>query len=114
MRLLEAVSDDLAQFRRRLSTITDRAVTEDSGGGHVTVSGRQGRVTDVSIDQDWLYGTRASEIESELRDALTRFGAASSPGELAQGPRSSAIDELLALVSDPRAMVRRIRQRPTS
>jgi hypothetical protein len=75
----------------------------------VTVSGRRQQVGDVSIDQDWLYRTRASGVESELLDALTAFRARSTPGELA--PQSNAISELRSLVSDPQAMVRRIRQR---
>lgn len=114
MRLLHTVSTDLSQFRQRLSAVVDETVTVTSAGGHATVSGRQGRVGVVSLDQDWLYGARASEVESELRDALTAFRAASSPGELAAGPRSSAISELLSIVSDPQTMVRRIRLRSAS
>lgn len=114
MRLLHTVSTDLSQFRQRLSAVVDETVTVTSAGGHVTVSGRQGRTGDVSLDQDWLYGARASEVESELREALTAFRAASSPGELAEGPQSSAIGELMSLVSDPDAMVRRIRLRSAS
>lgn len=113
-RLLRAVSADLAQFRERLSAISDQVVRVESGGGHVTVSGRHRQVGDVSIDQRWVAQVRASEVESELCDALTEFTARSSLGELSRGPGSSAIDELLALVSDPQAMVRRIRRRPTS
>lgn len=109
MRLLHEVARDLGQFRQRLSAVVDETVTVASGGGHVTVSGRRQQVGDVSIDQDWLYRTRASEVESELRDALTAFRARSAPGELA--PQSNAISELRSLVSDPQAMVRRIRQR---
>jgi DNA-binding protein YbaB len=111
MRLMDAVSRDLAQFRQRLSAVADETVTATSGGGHVTVSGRRRQAGDVSVDQDWLYGARASEVESELRDALTTFAGRSSPGELAQGPKSAAISELLALVSDPQAMVHRLRRR---
>ena len=111
MRLMHAVSRDLAQFRERLSAVADETVTATSGGGHVTVSGRRRQVGDVSIDQDWLYGARASEVESELRDALATFTGRSSADELSQGPKSPAISELLALVSDPQTMVHRLRRR---
>ena len=111
MRLMDTVSRDLDQFRQRLSAVADETVTATSGGGHVTVSGRGRQAGDVSIDQDWLYGARVSEVESELRDALTTFAGKSSPGELTQGPKSTAISELLALVSDPRTMVDRLRRR---
>jgi len=111
MRLLHEVTRDLSQFQQRLSTVVDESVTVASGGGHVTVSGRRRQVGDVAIDQDWLYGARAPEVESELRDALTSFCARSSLGELAGGPQSGAISELMALVADPGAMVRRIGQR---
>jgi DNA-binding protein YbaB len=111
MRLMHAVSRDLAQFRERLSAVADETVTATSGGGHVTVSGRRRQVGDVSIDQDWLYGARASEVESELRDALATFASRLPPNELSQGPKSPAISELLALVSDPQTMVHRLRRR---
>jgi DNA-binding protein YbaB len=110
-RLLDAVTADLTQFRQRMSAVVDEMVREDSAGEHVTVSGRRGQVMDVSLDVSWLFTARESEIESELRDALTRFADRSTPGELAQGPQSSAISELMALVSDPQAMVRRIAMR---
>lgn len=110
-RLLDAVTADLTQFRRRMSEVVDQTVRVDSAGEHVTVSGRRGQVMDVSLDVTWLYTARESEIESEVREALTRFADKSTPGELAEGPQSSAINELMALVSDPQAMVRRIAMR---
>lgn len=110
-RLLDAVTADLAQFKVRLSTVVDQTVRADSAGEHVTVSGRQGQVLDVSLDVSWLFTARESEIENEVRDALTRFADRSTPGELARGPQSGAITELMGLVSDPQAMVRRIRKR---
>ena len=110
-RLLDAVTADLTQFRQRMAEVVDQAVRVDSAGEHVTVSGKRGQVMDVSLDVTWLYTARESEIESEVREALTKFADRSTPGELAQGPRSSAINELMALVSDPQAMVRRIAMR---
>lgn len=106
LRLLHEVSTDLDEFRQRISTAAE-PVTVTSGGGHVTVSGRRRQVSDVSIDQDWLYRALVPEVESELREALTAFGTRSA-GELV--PESGAISELRALVSDPEAMVRRIRR----
>jgi hypothetical protein len=108
LRVLHAVSVDLTRFRERLSAVADETVRVASGGGHVTVAGRQRQVSDVVIDQDWLYGARASEVESELRDALAAFGDRSSPKEVV--PRGDAIGELLGMVADPRAMVRRLRE----
>lgn len=110
-RLLDAVTADLAQFKERLSTVVDQTVRVDSAGEHVSVSGRQGQVLDVSLDVSWLFMARESEIESEVRDALTRFADRSTPGELGRGPQSAAITELMQLVSNPQAMVRRISRR---
>jgi hypothetical protein len=110
LRRVHQVSADLAQFEQRLSATVEQAVTAESGGGHVSVSGQGRQIGEVSLDQAWLFRARVSEVESELRDALATFGARSSLGELSQGPRSSAISELLALVADPGAMARRIKQ----
>lgn len=110
-RLLDAVTADLAQFKVQLSTVVDQTVQADSAGEHVTVSGRQGQVLDVSLDVSWLFTARESEIENEVRDALTRLADRSTPGELSRGPQSGAINELMQLVSDPQAMVRRISRR---
>jgi len=110
-RLLDAVTADLAQFKSRVSTVVDQTVQTESAGEHVTVSGRQGQVLDVSLDVSWLFMARESEIENEVRDALTRFADRSTPGDLARGPQSSAINELMGLVSNPQAMVRRISRR---
>lgn len=111
MRLIDAVSADLDQFMRRASMITNQVITAESSGAHVSVSGKQRQVVNLTIDPAWASRVRNSEIESELTDALTSFTAKSSLGDLAQGPRSSAIDELMSLVADPRSMVRRINQR---
>jgi hypothetical protein len=113
LRLLHRVSADLAEFRQRWSAVADRMVSVTSRGGHVTVSGRQRQIGDVSIDQDWLYRARASEVETELCEALRAFAAESSTGGLSRGPDSGAISELLALVADPAATIRRIRRGST-
>jgi DNA-binding protein YbaB len=115
LRLFRAVSTDLAEFKNRLSEVRNQTVTVESGGGHVTVSGMRRQVGSVSLDQTWLHGAAEREIESEVRDALTSFIAKSTPDDaMRQGPQSSAIDELRSLVADPQALIRRIRQRPTS
>ncbi|MGH3451769.1 MAG: hypothetical protein ACRDQW_13790 [Haloechinothrix sp.] len=110
IRLVDAASADLERYLAQASAIIDVSVTTTSAGGHVSVSGRQRQVLDVSIDASWAGSVRYSEIESELLDALTSFSTQSSLGELAQGPQSSAITELMTLASDPQALVRRIRQ----
>ncbi|MQA64094.1 MAG: hypothetical protein GEU86_22160 [Actinophytocola sp.] len=110
MRLVDTASADLERYLTQASTIIDAPVTTTSAGGHVTVSGRQRQVLDVSIDTNWVGDVRYTEIESELLDALTGFSTQSSLGELAQGPQSAAITELMSLASDPQALVRRIRR----
>ncbi len=110
IRLVDAATADLERYLAQASAIIDASVTTTSAGGHVSVSGRQRQVLDVSIDVSWAGSVRYSEIESELLDALTGFSARSSLGELAQGPQSAAITELMTLASDPQALVRRIRQ----
>lgn len=108
MRLVDAATADLAEFMSNASAIVDAVISVESAGGHVTVSGRQRYVQTVTIDVEWAGRVRHSEIESELLDVLSRFGAQSDLGELASGPRSSAITELQSLAADPQALVRRI------
>lgn len=115
MRLLHAVKSDLATFTHQLSAVRNRAVAVESGGDHVTVSGARRQVATVELDQTWLHSAPNSEIESETRDALTAFITKSTPDEqLTQGPQSSAITELKALVADPQTLIRRINKRSTS
>jgi|GEM_PF-2738357 len=115
MQLLSAVSADVGQFVRQASAITAQSVTvESSGGGHVSISGARRQVSDVSLDTRWLSSARHSAIEAELSDALTGFTGRFSLGELAQGPRSPAISELMSLISDPEATISRIKQRRSS
>lgn len=110
MRLLDAVTADLDQYMRQVSAVADKVVATESGGGHVRVGGQHRQVTEVTIDANWASGAPDGEIESELRDVLIRFTADSSVGDLAQGPQSSAISELMNLVANPQQMVRRINQ----
>lgn len=114
MRLLSKVSVDVDRFMGQVSEAANRVVSTESGGHHVVVSGVSRQLTEVWVDPEWANRARRSEIESELQDALAGFSAQSSLGELTQGPRSEAIDELMALVSNPGEMVRRIRQRPSA
>lgn len=107
-RLISAVHTDLEQYVRRATAITNQVLTVSSSGHHVQVTGRQRQVTGVTIDAKWASGAPNTEIESELRDALSSFTTQSSLGDLAGGPRSSAIDELMSLVGNPRELVRRI------
>ncbi|MBB5152927.1 hypothetical protein [Saccharopolyspora phatthalungensis] len=108
MRLVDAVSADLNHFTEQVSARVDQTVSVESAGGHVRGSARSGQILDVSIDPNWAASARNSEIELELTEVLKQLGELSSPGELAQGPRSRAIDELHALASDPQLFLRRV------
>lgn len=114
MRLLSKVSVDVDRFMGQVSDVANRVVSTESDGHHVSASGVRRQLTEVWVDPEWANRARRSEIEHELQDALTSFSTQSSLGELTQGPRSEAIDELMALVSNPGEMVRRIRQRPSA
>jgi DNA-binding protein YbaB len=103
LRLVEAVSADLAAFTRRTARA---AVQAHSGGGHVRGTAEGGQVVEMAIDPGWASAARVSEVESELLDAL-RDLRSTSP-ELAGGPTSEAITELAALLADPTAMLRRV------
>lgn len=111
MRLLDAVKQDLDAFTSQLSSVAGRLVTVESGGGHVQASGQRQQLAALEIDAPWAKVVPDAEIESELRDALASFMDKSSIGELAQGPQSPAISELMDLVANPRQTIRRIRQR---
>lgn len=108
MRLVDAVAADLNRFTEQLSARVDRTVSVESSGGHVRGSARSGQVLKMWIDSSWAASARNSEIELELTEVLKILGEQSSPGELAQGPRSRAIDELHALTSDPQLFLRRV------
>lgn len=70
----------------------------------VTGVGRQVRA--VEMDPNWAWRVRDAEIVSELTDALKAFSARAPRAE--DLPRSSAIDELTALVADPARTLRRL------
>ncbi|MGH4013095.1 MAG: hypothetical protein ACRDSL_04030 [Pseudonocardiaceae bacterium] len=107
-RLLDAVMADLEEFTRRAAEVIDRPVSAESAGRHVSGTAQRGQVLQVSVDPGWASRSRASEIEGELVDVLGRLRRRSTPGDLAQGPRSSAIAELTALASDPATLLSRI------
>ncbi|WP_144312092.1 hypothetical protein [Actinopolyspora erythraea] len=96
------------RFAQQLSERVDVPSSMSSSGGHVSGTGQRGQITEITIDPRWASSARNSEIESELTDLLRRLKSADSPGELAQGPSSSNIDELNALVSDPQRFLRRL------
>ncbi|MEJ2859011.1 MULTISPECIES: YbaB/EbfC family nucleoid-associated protein [unclassified Saccharothrix] len=107
-RLLDAVHADLDAFTRGLAEVVDRDVTVTSRGGHVRGTARTGRVLDLSVDPHWARRARDSEIASELLDVLATLHARSTPNGPASGPRSAAISELTALLSDPETLLRRL------
>ncbi|MFE9748505.1 hypothetical protein ACFYOT_26660 [Saccharothrix saharensis] len=104
--LLDAVQADLDRFMRQVAEVTDRPVTVESRGGHVRGTTQRGQVLDVAVDPAWAHTARTSELEQEVLEVLRALRA---PGaDLARGPRSPAIAELTALVSDPNALLRRV------
>ncbi|KAA2261489.1 hypothetical protein F0L68_17075 [Solihabitans fulvus] len=113
MRLVDAVSADLARFSDQVSPIVDRTVAAESPGRHASGTAKQGRILSLVVDAHWAAGARNSEIEYELLNVLRQLHTRSSPGELASGPHSPAISELTALVSDPTAFLRRLGLMPT-
>lgn len=112
LRLVDAVSADLAAFASRTAEIIDRPVVAESRGGHVRGSARGGQVVELTIDPGWTSAVRVSEVESELLDALKTLRVRSVPAELTGGPKSDAITELTALLADPNALLRRVGLRP--
>jgi len=108
-RLLDAVTADLQDFTQRVAEVVDRPVSAESVGRHVSGTAVRGRVLQVSVDPGWASRSRTSEIEGELVDVLGQLSRRSTPGELVQGPRSSAIAELHALASDPTTLLDRLR-----
>lgn len=111
MQLLGNVSVDVEHFIQRMPTTFRQTVSAESGGKHVSVTGMHRQVNDVSIDVRWVARARATEVETELRDVLGRFAAQFSVGELAGGPHSPAITELMDLVSHPETTLRRVKKR---
>lgn len=108
LRLVDAVSADLQNFSQHLSAVVDQPVSAESAGRHVRGSGQRGQVVELAIDARWAGHVRNPEIESELVEVLRKLQRSGSPGELANGPQSSAIAELTALASDPHKFLRRL------
>ncbi|HEY2765877.1 MAG TPA: YbaB/EbfC family nucleoid-associated protein [Pseudonocardiaceae bacterium] len=108
LRLVDAVSADLELFSHRLSEVVDRTVSAESAGRRISGSGQHGQVVELVIDASWAGRVRDSEIENELVNVLRKLQRAGSPGDLANGPQSSAIEELTALASDPHNFLRRL------
>ena len=108
LRLMHAVSADLARFTERVTEAVDRPVTAESRGGHVRGTVHRGHVLTVDVDPAWTHSARVSEMQQELLEVLRTLRARSVPAELAQGPQSPAITELTALVSDPNTLLRRV------
>lgn len=108
MRLLDEVSADLARFTEQLSSVADTVTRTESAGGRVSGSGQGGQVIQVSLDPSWAASSRRSEIESEILSFLSKLSELSSPGDLARGPQSRSITELITLASDPQRLMRRV------
>ncbi|WP_148088798.1 YbaB/EbfC family nucleoid-associated protein [Saccharothrix texasensis] len=107
-RLMDAVTADLERFKRQVAEVVDRSVTAGSRGGHVRGTAQRGQVLDIAVDPTWAHTARTSELEQELLEVLRALRARSAPADLAQGPHSPAIAELMALVSDPNTLLRRV------
>lgn len=107
-RLLDAVSAELDSFTERLSPVVDRRANAASAGGHVRGTAQRGQVLRMEIDADWAGNVRHAELESELLDVLRDLHNASTPRELAAGPASGAISELMELARDPQRLMRRL------
>jgi DNA-binding protein YbaB len=104
-RLIDSATADIDRVRQHTTRLAQE-VTHESRGGHVRVTGAGRRVRAVAMDTNWVSRVRHSEIAGELTDALKAFGArAPRPGDL---PRSTALDELHALVADPARTLRRL------
>lgn len=108
-RLLEAVAADLERFTRQAAEVAERRASAESAGRHVSGTAQRGHVLEVSVDPAWAARSRTSEIELELVDVLRQLRHRSTPGDLAQGPQSSAIAELNALGADPATLLERLR-----
>ena len=108
LRLMDAVSADLARFTRRMTEVVDRPVVVESRGGHVRGTIHRGQVLSLEIDPAWTHSARVTEMQQEFLEVLQNLRARSVPADLAQGPQSPAISELTALVSDPNTLLRRV------
>ncbi|MEU4741549.1 YbaB/EbfC family nucleoid-associated protein [Actinosynnema sp. NPDC023658] len=108
LRLMDAVSADLARFTQRMTEVVDRPLTVESRGGHVRGTIHRGQVLGLEADPAWTHSARVTEVQQEFLEVLRNLRARSVPSDLAQGPQSPAIAELTALVSDPGTLLRRV------
>ncbi|MBB5808701.1 DNA-binding protein YbaB [Saccharothrix ecbatanensis] len=108
LRLMAAVSADLAEFTQRMTEAVDRPLTVESRGGHVRGTIHRGQVLNLEIDPAWTHSARVTEMQQEFLEVLRNLRAQNVPADLAQGPQSPAITELTALVSDPDTLLRRV------
>lgn len=106
--LMDTVNVDLGGFEQRLGAIPTDGASVESSGRHVVVTGRNGRIVDVSVDPRWAAAARSSEIETELTGVFQAMQDQTSPGELVSGPHSAAISELNRLVAQPDLLLRRL------
>ncbi|MFD1146337.1 hypothetical protein [Saccharothrix hoggarensis] len=108
LRLIDAVNNDLDRYTQRMAEVVDRPTTAESRGGHVRGTARRGQVVALDADPAWTHTARVSEMQHEFLEVLRTLHARGVPADLAQGPRSSAIAELTALISDPNTLLRRV------
>lgn len=108
LRLMDAVSADLARYSRRMAEVVDRPTTVESRGGHVRGTAHRGRILALDADPTWTHTARVSEMQHEFLEVLRNLRARSVPTDITSGPQSPAIAELTALVSDPDTLLRRV------
>jgi DNA-binding protein YbaB len=108
LRMMDAVSADLARFTQRMTEVVDRPLTLESRGGHVRGTIHRGHLLNLEADPAWTHSARVTELQQEFLEVLRNLRARSVPADLAQGPQSPAITELTALVSDPNTLLRRV------
>ncbi|MCE6999839.1 hypothetical protein LZG04_34250 [Saccharothrix sp. S26] len=108
LRLMDAVTADLARHTQRMTEVADRPTTTESRGGHVRGTAHRGQVLDLEADPAWTHTARVTEMQQEFLEVLRALRAQGVPADLARGPQSPAITELTALVSDPTALLRRV------
>jgi DNA-binding protein YbaB len=108
IRLMDAVTAELAAFTSKLDQAVSSPVTVESAGGHARGTAQNGQIVGFEVDAAWVYGAPNREIEGELVEVLRRLHASGTPSDLADGPRGPAIAELQALASDPDTLLRRV------
>jgi DNA-binding protein YbaB len=108
LRLMAAVSADLAEFTQRMTEVVERPLAVESRGGHVRGTIHRGQVLNLEVDPAWTHSARVTEMQQEFLEVLRTLRARSVPADIARGPQSPAITELTALVSDPETLLRRV------